>query len=101
MSEASKNNAEDILAAFAVEPLHDKAALDIYLKNHPELTDELLDLVLELELANIGAEDEAVSNSNAVVDAAWALFSNPASTKSTITTEQFTSQVAKALSTLR
>ncbi|MBM3604681.1 MAG: hypothetical protein FJX25_07960 [Alphaproteobacteria bacterium] len=97
MSEASKNNAEDTLAAFAIEPLHDKAILDSYLRNHPELTDELLDLALELELADIGAEDEPVTTSSAAVDAAWALFSNPATAKSILKTEQFNMQVAKAL----
>ncbi|MTH80138.1 hypothetical protein [Paracoccus aestuariivivens] len=97
MSEASKNNAENTLAAFAIEPLHDKATLDSYLRSHPELTDELLDLALELELADIGAEDEQVTTSSAAVDAAWALFSNPATTKPTLMTEQFNMGVAKAL----
>jgi hypothetical protein len=41
---------DSILYAFAVEPRHDRATLDSYLRRHPELAEDLIDLSLEIRL---------------------------------------------------
>lgn len=43
---------ETILYAFSVEPSHDQGTLQRYLTNHPELTEELIELAFELRLGN-------------------------------------------------
>jgi hypothetical protein len=42
---------EDILDAFATEPIHDKATLERYLTGYPEFAEEIIDLSTELRLS--------------------------------------------------
>lgn len=60
MTDASE---EEVLLAFAAEERHDGATLARYLKRHPQLRDELLDLLHELRvLEEFGpGEDETLS----------------------------------------
>jgi hypothetical protein len=44
---------ETVLYAFAVEPTHDQKTLERYLRQHPELTDELIDLSFELRITDV------------------------------------------------
>jgi len=57
--------AEDVLFEFASEPSHDRATLERYLREHPTLAAELLDMSLELE---VQPEREVAS---APIDEAW------------------------------
>ena len=41
---------EDILFAFSVEPKHDRETLERYIRRHPELAGELVDLMHELQI---------------------------------------------------
>lgn len=47
------NDRESILYAFAVEPNHDRATFERYVRQHPELANELADLSFELRLAAV------------------------------------------------
>lgn len=50
MTDPDREDAEEILLEFAAEPSHDRATLERYLRNHPDLADEIVDLSLELRL---------------------------------------------------
>ncbi|RJF90311.1 hypothetical protein [Sphingomonas cavernae] len=50
MTDPDRENAEDILLEFAAEPEHDRETLERYLRDHPRLADQLVDLSLELRL---------------------------------------------------
>lgn len=52
--------------AFAVEPDHDRSTLERYLRLHPELAEDLIDLSMELRL------QRATADISAPVDEAWA-----------------------------
>ena len=56
---------EEVLLAFAVEPETDNATLERYLKAYPHLTDQLIDLSLDLRLQH------ATEEQTAPVDEAW------------------------------
>lgn len=56
---------EEVLLAFAVEPEKDNATLERYLKAYPHLTDQLIDLSLDLRLQH------ATEQVTAPVDEAW------------------------------
>lgn len=64
-------NRDDILSAFAVEPVMDRATLERYIRDYPEHADALIDLAHECDViaqtqdAALTAEDEALIN------AAW------------------------------
>lgn len=45
MPNGRKDNAEEILSAFAVEPTHDRATLNLYMELYPELVTELIDFI--------------------------------------------------------
>lgn len=62
---------EDVLAAFAVEPTHDRETLDRYLTAYPELTSEFLELVIELET---GADNSPIDLESAAVVDSWARY---------------------------
>lgn len=64
-------SADEILNAFAVEPAHDQQTLQKYLRAHPDLTDDLLDLARELD-RGVPALHRAVSKDEGDArDAAW------------------------------
>jgi len=62
---------EAILYAFAVEANHDRSTLERYLRQHPELTEELIDLSSELRLANARVPVPAGEVPDPGLDAAW------------------------------
>lgn len=64
---------EDVLFEFAAEPVHDRATLERYLKEHPTLVAELLEMSLELELQPTRAS-ESLPVDEAWVDASWKAF---------------------------
>ncbi|ODR93290.1 hypothetical protein [Sinorhizobium alkalisoli] len=96
MPDQRKDNAEETLSAFAVEPSHDKATLDFYLKQHPELANELIDLSLELEMAD-PTEEDVFDTDSAIVNTAWAAFIAGGATYAPITAASFTREVAHSL----
>jgi hypothetical protein len=52
---------DDILYAFSVEPNHDRATLESYLRQYPELAEDLIDLSHELRLSlTIGRMDASM-----------------------------------------
>lgn len=57
--------AEEILLAFSVEPQHDRATLERYLRQYPHLADDLVDLSLDLRL------QRATAGTTAPSDEAW------------------------------
>jgi hypothetical protein len=96
MPDARKENAEEILSAFAVEPAHNKATLDLYLKQYPELASELIDLSLELEMIDPTGED-VIDTDSPIVNAAWAAFVDGGVTDAPITAASFTREVANGM----
>ncbi len=60
-------SSEDILFAYSVEPCHDRQTLETYLRQYPDLAQELVDLSHELRLAEtLGPSDVALEP-----DSAW------------------------------
>ncbi len=96
MPDERKDTAEEILSAFAVEPAHDKATLDLYLKQYPELATELIDLSLEMEMADPTGED-VFDTDSPIVNAAWAAFITGAATDAPVTAASFTREVANSI----
>ena len=86
------NDVENILAAFSVEPIHDKATLDRYLSAYPDLRTALLDLVLDLEFD--GADNSPLDLESPLVAASWDRYSRNA--KQSLTSKSFTKEAAKA-----
>lgn len=83
---------EDVLAAFAVEPTHDRKTLDSYLAAYPELTSELLDLAMELETV----EDESpIDLESPAVVGSWARYSQGA--MGALSSASFTKEAAVKL----
>jgi hypothetical protein len=84
---------ENVLAAFAVEPLHDKATLDRYLTAYPDLRTAFLDLIIELEF---DAHDESpLDLESAMVSHSWHRFADTSPER--LTASAFTRDVATAL----
>lgn len=96
MPDARKENPEEILSAFAVEPAHNKATLDLYLKQYPELASELIDLSLELEMID-PTEEDVIDTDSPIVNAAWAAFVDGGVTDAPITAASFTREVANGM----
>jgi hypothetical protein len=73
MSDHNHLDDEDVLLAFAVEPQHDRATLERYLRSHPHLADDLIDLSLDMRLwrASGGASTPV---DDAWVEESWAAF---------------------------
>jgi hypothetical protein len=86
-------DAEDILAAFAIEPNHDKKTLDRYLDAFPDFRSELLELALELELCEM--DDSPLDLESAVVADSWARYSK--TSLASPTPASFTREVATSL----
>lgn len=64
---------EEVLLAFAVEPIHDHQTLERYLGEYPEHANALVDCSIEL-MVDATRSDEVSLNSEAVVDQAWQQF---------------------------
>lgn len=65
---------EAVLHAFAVEPAHDRETLERYLKAHPDLAEELIDLSSELRLAEGLGVERVGEVLDPGADAAWEEF---------------------------
>ena len=50
MNENAKPSAEEVILAFAVEPIHDRKTLERYLSEYPEYSEDLVDCSIELML---------------------------------------------------
>lgn len=66
---------EEVLHEFASEPVHDAATLDRYLRANPSMTEELVDLSLDLRLRDAAAVASAPDD-EAWLDASWSSFQN-------------------------
>ncbi|MER9138469.1 hypothetical protein NKI20_19620 [Mesorhizobium sp. M0830] len=84
---------EEVLAAFAIEPSHDKETLDRYLSAYPDLRSDLLALALELEFDEI--DDSSLDLESSVVADSWARYSQISSEP--LTAARFTREVARSL----
>lgn len=65
---------EDILYAFALEPNHDRATLERYLREYPDLAEELIDLMGELRLGRARRPSFAEQAADTGAGAAWQEF---------------------------
>jgi hypothetical protein len=63
---------EDILLAFSVEPSHDRATLERYLKRYPQYAGDLIDMSHELRLP--GRDLQNAVEDEAVFQRAWQQF---------------------------
>lgn len=64
---------EDVLAAFAVEPVSDRATLETYLRRYPQFAMALIDLSHELLSVQSDFEGELEANDHALLDRALAI----------------------------
>ena len=64
-------NPDDVLFAFSVEPRHDRATLERYLKLYPALAEDLIDLAHELRIAKELGPSEEVAEAEEAAHAAW------------------------------
>ncbi|MBP1886536.1 hypothetical protein [Sinorhizobium mexicanum] len=87
------NDIENILAAFAVEPNHDKETLDRYLTTYPDLRSDLLNLLLELDFDD--ASEIPLDLDSPVVAASWSRFSQI--TGEPLSAKRFTKDVATTI----
>jgi hypothetical protein len=67
----NSDSSEDILDAFATEPNHDPATLQRYLRAHPELTDDLIDLSRELSREREVRHTPLTPKEDSYREAAW------------------------------
>lgn len=65
---------EAVLYAFAAEESHDRSTLERYLKQHPELAEELIDLSSELRLNETLPSEPERGQADPGLDAAWKEF---------------------------
>jgi hypothetical protein len=64
-------NPDDVLFAFSVEPSHDRATLERYLRLYPALAEDLIDLAHELRIANELGPSEEVADAEEAAHTAW------------------------------
>lgn len=64
---------QEVLLAFAVEPVHDRKTLERYLAEYPQHADALVDCSSELMLDSMRSDD-ASPVSDEVIDRAWRQF---------------------------
>lgn len=65
---------EEVLLAFSVEPKHDRATLENYLRQYPEHSDALVDCSIELMMDASHAGDVATASSDQIIEQAWQQF---------------------------
>lgn len=68
---SNPHDREAILYAFAVEPSHDRVTLERYLRQYPDLAEDLIDLSSELRLANAPASAHTGLLPDPGLEAAW------------------------------
>ena len=71
---SNPHDREAILDAFALEPSHDRITLERYLRQYPELAEDLIDLSSELRLANAPAPASDGPVPDPGLEAAWREF---------------------------
>jgi hypothetical protein len=64
-------NREDILQAFAVEPVMDRATLERYILAYPDEAAALIDLAHERAVIAHARDSELTADDNALINAAW------------------------------
>lgn len=87
------NDIGNILAAFAVEPNHDKDTLDRYLSAYPDLRSDFLNLLLELDFDD--AYEAPLDSESSIVAASWSRYSQVAAVS--LSAKSFTKDVAATL----
>lgn len=76
MTSAPNNpSLEEVLDSFAVEPQHDRATLERYLREFPEHAAELIDLSRELSRQIAEEEGDLSPMAKALIDTAWQVHS--------------------------
>jgi hypothetical protein len=73
MNEDIKLSAEEVILAFAVEPIHDRKTLERYLSEYPEYSEDLVDCSIELVL-DIDRRKSVADSKEAIVENAWQRF---------------------------
>lgn len=73
MNENTKPSAEEVILAFAVEPIHDRKTLERYLSEYPEYSEALVDYSIELTLDGTRSDNVVESTENGV-EHAWRRF---------------------------
>ena len=68
------NEREAILYAFAVEPSHDRDTLERYLRQYPDLAEDLIDLSSEFRLSEVLGPSTASTVADASWEGAWQEF---------------------------
>lgn len=96
------DRAEDVLMEFSAEPVQDRATLERYLRDHPMLAVELVDLSLELRLQRASI-DASTPADEAWIDASWEAFRSgmTVATRATPATDPFAALSSAALVVLR
>jgi hypothetical protein len=89
---------DDVLGEFAVEPVHDRKTIELYLKRYPQFANELLDLVAELGRSYSSSTEELSATNLARIESSWQIYSaTPAqSVLSSLSVERLR-EIAKAL----
>ena len=87
------NDIENILAAFAVEPNHDKQTMDRYLSTYPDLRSNFLNLLLELDFDE--ADETPLDLDSPVVATSWSRYSQL--TVKSLSAKSFTRYVAATM----
>ena len=100
MTDQANHDAEEVLMAFAVEPEQDRATLERYLRLHPELAEDLVDLSMELRLQRASADISEPVN-EAWVEASLADFHAAAPAPGAQTADPFAALVSDELVRLR
>ncbi|MBX7123260.1 MAG: hypothetical protein K1X42_14115 [Opitutaceae bacterium] len=75
------SHSDGVLFAFSVEPRHDRATLERYLRLYPELAEDLIDLAHELRMVEGLGPSEQVVDSDDTARAAWREYAAAASPK--------------------
>ncbi len=68
---STADDKDDVLLAFAIEPRHDRATLERYLAEYPELTEDLIDLSNELRMVRSFGPAQVAAEADDAVDAAF------------------------------
>ncbi|RKH97263.1 hypothetical protein D7Y15_40795 [Corallococcus sp. AB030] len=70
-SHTSRPSRDDVLNAFAVEPTPGRETLERYLRDYPDLADDLIDLSRELSRDYCEDKEPLSPEDEALIDAAW------------------------------
>jgi hypothetical protein len=68
---------EEVLDAYAVEPVHDKPTLERYLRDYPQFVTELMELSGELSRVIESDESPLTGGDKALLDKAWRAYVRP------------------------